>query len=303
MYITNSEKAYTYDILERDIASLCSEYTFLRPFPLGTSVAGRTLTAIRWGDGEKRIFLNGAHHGTEWITSMLLMRMLEEFCIGYRNGTSIGNVHFPTLFHEITLVICPMVNPDGVDLAINGLSELLPPITRTRLRSYNGSDDFSKWQANVNGVDLNHNYDAKFKEGVFYQHQSGIYSPGPTRFSGQEPESEPESRAIATFTRVFLPHIAVAYHTQGEVIYYDFFGKATERGREMAEAMAEISGYELDTTEGMASYSGYKDWVIDTFSIPAFTIEAGLGENPLPLSQFDTIYRDNLSMLLYLVRA
>ena len=145
MYITNAEKAYTYDILERDIASLCSEYTCLRPFPLGQSVAGRTLTAIRWGDGEKRIFLNGAHHGTEWITAILLMRILEEFCIRYRSGTSIGNIHFPTLFHEITLVVCPMVNPDGVELAVNGLSELLPPITKTRLRSYNGGDDFSKW--------------------------------------------------------------------------------------------------------------------------------------------------------------
>ena len=29
-----------------------------------------------------------------------------------------------------------------------------------------------------------------------------------------------------------------------------------------------------------------------------FTIEAGLGENPLPISQFDEIYRDNIGILV-----
>ncbi|MBR5236657.1 MAG: M14 family metallocarboxypeptidase [Clostridia bacterium] len=304
MYIVHLDKPYTYDVLQEDLKNLCREYSFLESFSLGRSVCGRSLWALRWGTGEKRIFLNGAHHGMEWITSMLLMRIMEEFCRQYRDGTAIGNVQFQKLYESIHLVVCPMVNPDGVSLSVNGLASDLPPITKTRLKSYNGdSTDFSKWQANINGVDLNHNYDADFEKGVFHQHRLGIYSPGPTRYSGTAPESEPESRAIADFTRQFKPHLAVAYHTQGEVIYYDFNGMTTARGKEMAEAMAQISGYELDQTEGMASFSGYKDWVIQKMQIPAFTIEAGLGENPLPISQFDKIFFDNLPMLMYLVSA
>ena len=302
MFIVNSEKPYTYEAMQADLKLLAGEYGFLRFFSLGTSVAGRSLSAVRWGDGSKRIFLNGAHHAMEWITSMLLMRMLEEFSHQYAEDTAIGTIHFRSLFREISLVFCPMVNPDGVNLEINGLTDDLPPLTRTRLKAYNGdSTDFTKWQANLNGVDLNHNYDAGFEKGLFMQHRLGIYGPGPTRFSGASPESEPESKAVADFTRSFRPHVAVAYHTQGEQIYYDFESKSTERGKKMAAAMAEISGYALDTTDGMASYSGYKDWVINDFYIPAFTIEAGFGENPLPLSQFDKIYHDNLKMLLYLV--
>lgn len=304
MYIVNSEKPYTYEKMQQDLKLLCSEYPFLKPFSLGSSVCGKSLSCILWGDGERRIFLNGAHHGMEWITSLLLMYILEEFSRHYAAQTSLGNVQFKKLFHEITLAACPMVNPDGVELAVCGLGENLPPVVKTRLKSYNGgSSDFSKWQANINGVDLNHNYNAAFEKGVFYQQRLGIYGPGPTRYSGSFPESEPESRAVADFTRSFHPEIAVAYHTQGETIYYDFESQSTERGRRMAAAMAEISGYELDQTEGIASCSGYKDWVINEFNIPAFTIEAGLGENPLPLSQFDKIYRDNMNMLLYLVRA
>ncbi|MBR6728982.1 MAG: M14 family metallocarboxypeptidase, partial [Clostridia bacterium] len=276
---------------------------FLKIFSIGKSILGKELFCISWGKGEKRIFLNGAHHAMEWITSLLLLRMMEEFSFGYKNDVSFGSASFQKLFHEITLVMCPMVNPDGVNLEINGLTDDLPPLTKTRLMDYNGgSKSFAKWQANIRGVDLNHNYDAGFYKGVFMQQKLGIYGPAPTRYSGTEPESEPEVQAICRFTRSFLPHIAVAYHTQGKQIYYDFEAKATEKARQMVKQLAEISGYQPDTTDGMASYSGYKDWVINEFYIPAFTIEAGLGENPLPLSQFDAIYDDNLKMLLHLVQ-
>ncbi len=295
---------YTYDVMKRDIAKLLQEYPFLRSFTIGHSVAGKDLLVLVWGSGDKKIFLNGAHHGMEWITSLLVMQMLETCCHNYANRTSIGETDFYELFSKVTLAVCPMVNPDGVELAICGLSENLPPVTKTRLKAYNGdSTNFYKWQANLNGVDLNHNYDAAFYKGVFMQHKLGIFSPGPTRYSGNEPESEPESRALADFTRSFKPDIVVAYHTQGEVIYHDFESKATEKSYQMAQTLSKISGYQLDETEGMASYSGYKDWVIDAFGVPAFTIEAGLGENPLPLGQIDTIYQDNLPMLLYLLKA
>lgn len=295
-------KPYTHKVLLQDINRLVGEYPFLQAFSIGKSVLGRELMTFYWGSGEKKILLNGAHHGMEWITSLLLMQMMETCCRHYVSGESIGSIDVADLFTKVTIAVCPMVNPDGVNLALEGLSPDLPPITRTKLLAYNGdSKDFSKWQANANGVDLNHNYDAAFYKGVYMQHRLNIFGPGPTRFSGGEPESEPESRALADFTRSFRPDVAVAYHTQGEVIYYDFESRTTEKGRKMAEALSDISGYQLDTTEGMASYSGYKDWVIDFFQIPAFTIEVGLGENPLPISQIDKIYEANLPMLLYLM--
>ncbi len=35
------------------------------------------------------------------------------------------------------------------------------------------------------------------------------------------------------------------------------------------------------------------------FRRPGYTIEAGLGTNPLPLSQFDEIYRRNIGILVH----
>ena len=218
MFIVKPVK-YTYDVMCQDLEELLKEYPFLRRFSIGNSVAGRELFAVSWGEGHRRLFLNGAHHGMEWITSLLLMRMLEVISSHYRNRTSFGIYDFQKLFSEVTVVFCPMVNPDGVNLSLCGLMENMPPITKTKLKSYNGdSEDFSKWQANLNGVDLNHNYNASFEKGVFLQHKLGIFSPGPTRFSGGEPESEPESKAVADFTREFRPDVVAAYHSQGEII-------------------------------------------------------------------------------------
>ncbi len=302
MFIVNPVP-YTYEAMCRNLEELLQEYSFLKGLSIGKSVAGREIRAVSWGEGRRRLFVNGAHHGMEWITSLLLMRLLEVISSHYRNRTSFGMYDLGKLYSEVTVVFCPMVNPDGVNLSLCGLTEDMPPLTKTRLKSYNGdSTDFSKWQANLHGVDLNHNYNASFAKGVFLQHKLGIFSPGPTRFSGGEPESEPESKAVADFTREFLPDMVVAYHSQGEIIYYDFESKATEKGKKIAADLSDISGYTLDQTEGMASCSGYKDWVIGEFYIPAFTIEVGLGENPLPLSQFDKIYKDNLPMLLYLMQ-
>ena len=42
---------------------------------------------------------------------------------------------------------------------------------------------------------------------------------------------------------------------------------------------------------GMASHGGFKDWFIESFGRPGFTIEIGRGENPLPISDFDEIYK------------
>ncbi len=47
-----------------------------------------------------------------------------------------------------------------------------------------------------------------------------------------------------------------------------------------------------------SSFAGYKDWFIQDYNRPGFTIEAGIGVNPLPISQFDEIYRDNIGILI-----
>ena len=192
----------------------------------------------------------------------------------------------------------PMVNPDGVDLVINGLQRN-NPYYNDLIKWNMGSTDFSKnWQANIKGVDLNHNYNASWYESKIAEESYGVYGPGPTRYGGPYPESEPESRNVADFTRRHNFRLILAYHSQGEVIFWTYRDIIPPGAREIGELFSKVSGYELSEPYGIASYAGYKDWFISEYRRPGFTIEVGKGTNPLPLSQFDEIYKDNIEILL-----
>ncbi len=247
--------AYTYENMLDDIKHFKEKYPHIPTFSIGQSIEGRELVALKLGSGSKRIFLNGAHHAMEWLTAKVLVDFADEVA---QKKTAIN----------CSLYIVPMVNPDGVYIASKG----------------------EKWQANARGVDLNHNYNALWELSKQLEISHGITSPGPTRFGGEYPESEPETRAVANFTRQNNFDMAIALHSQGEVIYYDFCGVVPDGTNEYLDAFESVSHYRRDNPEGIASYGGYKDWFIKKFKKPAFTIEIGLGENPLPLSDLEKVY-------------
>lgn len=92
--------------------------------------------------------------------------------------------------------------------------------------------------------------------------------------------------------------MVLAYHTQGKEIYWRFQDYLPKASYYIGEQFANVSGYVLADTPYNSSFAGFKDWFIQDYNRPGYTIEAGLGENPLPISQFDEIYRDNLGILV-----
>lgn len=288
---------YTYDIMERDIQSLKVRYPFLEIGTAGRSVLGRELYYVRLGSGPNQVFYNGSHHGNEWITTPLLMKFIEDFAKAYSNGSTIRGYSPREIARRSSIYIMPMVNPDGVDLVINGVSPQNPYYNN--LITWNmGSTNFSRWSANIRGVDLNHNYDAGWETSKQREPLYGVTGPAPRRFSGPSPESEPETRSVVAFTRAHNFRLVLAYHSQGEVIYWNYENMQPPEARRIGEAFARVSGYILSEPVGIASYAGYKDWFINEYRRPGYTIEVGRGVNPLPIAQFDEIYRDNIEILL-----
>ena len=294
----NKLKPYTYDSLVEDIKELKSTYPEVEVGTIGKSVWGKPLHYIRLGKGKLKLMYSGAHHGMEWLTSAMLMKFVFEFLERAKSGKAMGGFNPRTLEQRASLYIVPMLNPDGVRLSAIGLPNRLPQMEKQRLLRMNGSADFTKWQANANGVDLNHNYDAMWQKSKDMESEYGIYSPGPTRFSGTGAESEPESRAIADFTRKLNFDLTIAFHSQGKVIYHGFLDKIPPRSTDIARAFTRISPYQLDTAEGIASYGGYKDWFVDKFNKPGYTVEVGQGQNPLPIIQLSQVYKETLPIML-----
>lgn len=289
---------YSYDVLESDLNGLKARYPFLEVGTIGKSVLGRNLYYVRLGKGTHQVFYNGAHHSLEWITSPLLMKFTENVLKNYSNRRLMHGYDVNYIWNNSSIYIVPMVNPDGIDLVLNGLTKA-NPYYRQLIAWNNGSTDFSRdWQANNSGVDLNHNYDALWEESKRAEAELGITGPGPTRYGGTAPESEPESKAVANFTRNHDFRLVIAYHSQGEIIYWNFQNLEPPEARTIGEVFSRLSGYQLEEPVGISSLAGYKDWFISKFRRPGYTVEVGRGKNPLPITQLPKIYLDNEAVLL-----
>ena len=297
--VVDTNIGYTWAVMMRDVQGLKARYPFIETGFIGSSVLGKELPYLRLGRGGRTVLYNASHHALEWITSPVLMKFAEDYAKAYALGQPLAGHHPDDLWNEVSIYIVPMVNPDGVDLVIDGLQRG-NPYYDDLIRWNNGSMDFSQvWEANIRGVDLNHNYNAAWEQSKQAEEAMGITGPGPTRFSGPYPESEPESRAMVDFTRSVTPRLVMAYHSQGKVIFWDFMDLAPADAETIGRQLSALSGYALAAPEGIASYAGYKDWFIQDFRRPGYTIEVGQGKNPLPISQFGAIYADNLPMLVY----
>ncbi len=123
-----------------------------------------------------------------------------------------------------------------------------------------------------------------------------ITGPGPNNGTpATRPSSEPESRAWPILQG---STISARLPTTPRRGHYWGFQNCPPVCTLHLRAFARESGYVLSDPEGVASYAGYKDWFIQDWRRPGYTIEVGLGKNPLPISQFNKIYADNLNMLL-----
>lgn len=285
---------FDYEKMTKAMSALVKKYAFVSVFSCGKSVLGRDILCIRTGKGKRKIFVNGAHHSLEWITSSLLMSYACDYAAALRDETEFCGEDILKLYNSATFYIMPMVNPDGVDFVINGIKKNSPSYALVK-NALGGRNIKKFWQANAHGVDLNHNYDAAFADGKKMEREMGIFGANYTRYSGEKPFSEPETQAVKTLFEKEKFDISAAFHSQGEEIYYDFAKKS--KYKHTAEYLAKTSGYTVAQTDGIASVSGFKDWVVDKFSLPSFTVEVGKGQNPLPFSQFEKIRKDNFALI------
>lgn len=90
--------------------------------------------------------------------------------------------------------------------------------------------------------------------------------------------------------------MAIALHSQGEEIFWQYGNIIPPRSETIAKVLAAASGYRLVDNSGLASHGGFKDWFIEYFNKPAYTVEIGKGKNPLPLSDFEDIFAKTLPM-------
>ena len=288
---------YTYEIMEMDIEGLQARYPFIETGVAGRSVLGKNLYYIRLGSGPVQVHYNGAHHSLEWITSPLLMKFIENFCRAYAAGSSIRGYNIQQIWNSSSIYIIPMVNPDGVNLVLEGLKPDNPYYNELLQWNDTGQPFSQVWQANIRGVDLNRNYPASWEEAKAQEPSLGITGPGPTRFGGPFPLSEPESQAIVDFTRQHNFKLVIAYHTQGQVIYWLYKNIFVPRAQQIGETLQEQAVMPYRQRLMKRHMQDIKTGLLKNIRARIHN-RGGLGRNPLPISQFDMIYNNNEEIML-----
>ncbi|WP_458412591.1 M14 family metallopeptidase [Schinkia sp. CFF1] len=289
--VVEGRQKYDYDVMMSHLTRLKSIYPFMKIPSIGTTVLGRAIPEVNIGNGGRKVHYNGSFHANEWITTAAVMTFLNDYLLALTNQMAIRGLYMHPYYSLVSLSIVPMVNPDGVNLVLNGPPQREP--YRTRVVEINkGSRDFSGWKANIHGVDLNDQFPADWE----IEKKRREQEPSPRDYPGETPLSEPESKSMAELTRRKDFNRVLAFHTQGEEIYWGFEGFEPPEAETIVNEFARVSGYKA--VRYVDSYAGYKDWFIQDWKRPGYTIELGHGVNPLPISQFDEIYQKALGIFL-----
>lgn len=289
---------FSYEALKNFLSEICFSHPIAELSYIGNSVLDRPIPLITLGDthAEKSVLYVATHHACENVCTSVLAKFMEDYVSLYEKDITAYQINIKCLHKMRKIYIVPMLNPDGVEYRLSGVGENNP--IKDRVTAYNGGDDFSLWQSNARGVDLNHNYNAFFDEYKSLEKERGITA-GRTKYSGEYPESEPETAALCNLIRHILPTLegVISLHTQGEEIYCSSRGVLPKKSVHVSKILAKISRYNLCEPSDTACYGGLTDYLINTYDIPAFTVECGRGTNPLPSAQIGKIYTDIREML------
>lgn len=287
-----------YKTVSGKISELQTRYSFLKTDIIGRSACGRNITALKIGEAPEYVLFAGAFHGAEWLTAPLLLSFAEELLSAIKEDKQVAGLEARRAMIGRGIIIVPCVNPDGCEISIHGLGGC-GSFASNVFRISDGN--YKTYSANARGVDINHNFNAGWKELHALEQKAGIYGPAPKQYGGPKPESEPETAAVVKLCRSTKIRHAAAFHAQGEVIYWDYGEYTPKASAKMAEILSKSSGYALDQPAGLAVGGGFKDWFMKEFSRPAFTVEIGRGENPLPSEHLPAIYNRIREMMMFLL--
>ncbi len=304
--VSTASQYYGYEEMMADIAALTAAYPqYLTTASLGTSVFGREIPIVIMGkpNNQNRILIVGTSHAREYANTLILMRTIERYCANMESSFY-KDYSYAELVRSCTIYFVPMHNPDGVELCIHGIASVPQEYKDTVEEIYTRSvqaemldaGSYARWKANGIGQELNQNYG-------FGPNRSPILQdlPMSENFPGNTALDAKVARLIVELCQQKNFRSLVSYHSYGNLMYWGFFatGSFKEHCREIANAMKKSNGYRLvaDTpTPSNYSHLGLKDWFMDTYKLPGFTIETGGEAAPLEISEIKKAIDKNIEI-------
>lgn len=296
---------YTYSQMSKDINALVKKYPELvSSSVIGKSYDNRNLYDIVVGNpnAKKKVVIQATIHGREYINSLLVMRQIETICANYYTGTYEGK-YYSEIFDKTCYHIVPMTNPDGVTISQYGAKGIKDAKLRASLekmcKKYGKGKKryYTRWKSNARGVDLNKNYDVGWK-----RNKTGPKHPDQYGYKGSKAYSEKETQILMSLVNTVKPNAVISYHSTGSVIYWNFnkTGDLQKKSKSLFKVANKLTGYkdaEPNLSKTAKNGPNFGAWVTTKKKTPTLTIENGVGECPLPLDEYNGIWKKNKNLL------
>lgn len=186
---------------------------------IGQSANGNDITAYHFGTGDKEIlFIGGIHAGYSLNTVLVAYELID--MLDNPDAVPAG----------LRVTVIPTLNPDGQKVAIGTTGQFTSATTPA------SASKTIEGRFNGNNVDLNRNFDCKWKsDGVW---QSRTVSGGSAAFS------ESEAAALRDYVTAGKPTAVVAYYAAAGGVYASSCtGGVSPETASLTSAYADASGY------------------------------------------------------------
>lgn len=289
--VSTTKQKYSYEDMEKDISQLQKKYSdYIHLNIIGTTVDNRNIYDVILGNpnAEKCVVFQASIHAREYMTSQLVMEQIEYYLDNY--DKKYEKKSYQDIFDEVCVHVVAMSNPDGVTISQKGFQGIESKALRKKLKKMRGASNPTVWKANARGVDLNRQFDYRFK--YVKKWKKGSYA----LYGGKTPVSEKESEALVNLVNEVNPKAVVNYHAMGNVIYCKYGGskKVQKKVYKLAGEIRSLTGY---TYMGIDRAPGFANWLVCKKGIPSCTVEIGKYTAPVPISQFKTVWKQNKNVM------
>lgn len=241
---------YDYAKMMCDINNYMNKYSFISVTGISESILKNSIPAIILGKGDSIIAYVGGEEGCDSISSLILLRFVRDICSLYEEGGAAFGFSAENIFKKYTLLIIPMLNPDGSCYCSQGIKEDNPLKDRV-FRMNDGYEDFSSWKGNARGVELKYNYP----------------------FGYWENEPEPEVGALCNFLKYgFKPEMVLSFSGTEDVDSVVYYGEGEMESR-IAVALSQMGGIKRVFRESKEPKLMLADWSKRELGASAFSIE------------------------------
>ncbi len=266
--IVDYTRPYTSKRVAMNCQDLVNKYPELISMEtIGKSTLGTDIILLKMGSGDKKALITGGIHSREDITVNYVMRCVEEYAEAYYSSSGkYGTFRLDKLLKEWTLYIVPVMNPDGIDIANDGVIPLYKngePLSEEELFDYKNT---------TTGVNLNRNF--PFEWG-YEDSTINDTTPDIDSYIGKSEASEPETQAIIKLCEANAFEWLFSFHIKGNMLYWaDTVNSNAEKAEVMSNRLVVNCGFNLMRSSSIAGASGgMENWFRQQYNKPGFCIE------------------------------